>query len=99
MKKRFVVLFIVLAFFTCTKKDPVSPEKFFGIQGVISESGVAEHQPIENAIVKVGDLCDTTGTDGAYVIQSLKKGNCTLEVIHPEFALFDTSITVNKDIN
>ena len=97
-----VFIFFILGFSTfiyCSKKDPVSSEKSYIAKGLILESNIAFENPIENAFVKIGDAVDTTNVEGEYLIENLKEGNYNVKVEHPQYASFDTIITINQNIS
>ena len=70
----------------------------YSIQGVILESEVSYAKPVANAIVSVGDLCDTTNADGAYFIGNVKNGCYEVKVTHPQYAFFHAIVAVDQNI-
>ena len=69
----------------------VTPTWLYGdISGVISDPN---GNPLDSALVSVGALSDTTGTDGVYAIRDLDPGLHNVVVTHPSFANNNADVT------
>jgi hypothetical protein len=96
MKKQLILLIIILTC-CCSKKNPVSSVELFSVQGIVSESNHSVNKSIENAIVKISNLSDTTDADGKYFIRDLKAGNYPIKITKSGYLTVDSTITISDD--
>jgi len=69
----------------------VTPTWMYGdISGVISDPN---GDPLDSAVVSVGSLSDTTGTDGLYILRDLDPGLHNIVVTHPSFDNNNADVT------